>query len=240
MIDNPVDLDIPLITLQYGQQFLTSEEKHALTLAGYGLHGRNMNVKVALLVVDVTWGFCGTDPSATLVQAVEEYSNACGPSAWLAMSKIRSLVGSARENGIPIIFTKGDGQIGYRNLDKASADKSNPWLENKEFEIVSETGYLDSDTVLTKEYPSAFFATPLASWITRLGLDGVIVCGGVTSGCVRATVVDAFSLGLSVRVAADATFDRINTSHLVSLLDMELKYAHVLNTPEIISEWTTQ
>ena len=76
--------------------------------------------------------------------------------------------------------------------------------------------------------------------MTRLGLDGVIICGGVTSGCVRATVVDAFSLGLSVRVAADATFDRINTSHLVSLLDMELKYAHVLSTSEIISEWTPQ
>jgi maleamate amidohydrolase len=240
MPDHAVDSVTPLIEVRYGQQFLTSEESQALTLSGYGFHGRNVVKKVALLVVDVTWGFCGTDPSATLIQAVEEYPDACGPSAWLAISKIRLLVDSAREKGIPIIFTSGNGQVGYRSHDTASKRKSNLWPENKQFEIVPETGFLDGDNVLTKEYPSAFNATPLASWMTRLGVEGVIVCGGVTSGCVRASVVDAFSLGLSVRVAADATFDRINASHLVSLLDMELKYAHVQSTSEIVSEWTSQ
>ena len=240
MIDDSVESDTPLIEVKYGQQFLTTEERQALTLTGYGFHSRNVIKKVALLIVDVTWGFCGTDPGATLIQAVEEYPDACGPSAWQAISKIRLLVDSAREKGIPIIFTNGKGRVGYRNPDSAGKRKSNLWPENKQLEIVPETGFLDGDNVLTKEYPSAFNATPLASWMTRLGLDGVIICGGVTSGCVRATVVDAFSLGLSIRVAADATFDRISASHLVSLLDMELKYAHVLNTSEIISEWTSQ
>ena len=96
-----------------------------------------------------------------MIQAVEEYPDACGPSAWQAISKIRLLVDSAREKGIPIIFTNGKGRVGYRNPDSAGKRKSNLWPENKQLEIVPETGFLDGDNVLTKEYPSAFNATPL-------------------------------------------------------------------------------
>ena len=92
--------------------------------------------------------------------------------------------------------------------------------------------------MIAKASPSAFNDTPLAGWLRGLGVDGVVVCGGVTSGCVRATVVDAFSLGLPVCVALDASFDRVTVSHEVSLLDMHLKYAQVLTSAEIAKEWT--
>ena len=86
-----------------------------------------------------------------MIQAVKEYPDACGPSAWQAISKIRLLVDSAREKSIPIIFTNGTGQVGYRNHDRASKRKSNLWPENKQFEIVPETGFLDGPIVFSQK-----------------------------------------------------------------------------------------
>lgn len=83
--------------------------------------------------------------------------------------------------------------------------------------------------MVCKAKPSAFFGTPLLSVLIDLGVDSLVVCGGTTSGCVRATVVDAFSYNLAVAVAAEATFDRIEASHWMSLYDLNLKYAEVVS-----------
>ena len=76
------------------------------------------------------------------------------------------------------------------------------------------------DIVLKKQKPSGFFGTNLPSYLTLLGCDSVIVVGTTTSGCVRATVVDAFSLNYRVIVAEEGCFDRSEASHAVSLCDM--------------------
>jgi maleamate amidohydrolase len=83
--------------------------------------------------------------------------------------------------------------------------------------------------------PSGFFGTNLASYLTLLGCDSVIVVGTTTSGCVRATVVDAFSLNYRVILAEEGCFDRSEASHAVSLCDMHAKYTDVLPTVEILS-----
>ena len=91
------------------------------------------------------------------------------------------------------------------------------------------------DIVVKKQKPSGFFGTNLASYLTLLGCDSIIVVGTTTSGCVRATVVDAFSLNYRVVLAEEGCFDRSEASHAVSLCDMHAKYADVVPTAEILT-----
>ena len=86
-----------------------------------------------------------------------------------------------------------------------------------------------------KQKPSGFFGTSPASDLTLLGCDSVIVVGTTTSGCVRATAVDAFSLNYRVTLAEEGCFDRSEASHAVSLCDMHAKYADVVPTSEVIA-----
>ena len=80
----------------------------------------------------------------------------------------------------------------------------------------------------------AFFGTPVTTWLRQLDADTLIVAGESTSGCVRASVVDAYSHGLKVAVVEEATFDRSLLSHKVNLFDMHLKYASVLHLGEVL------
>ena len=96
-------------------------------------------------------------------------------------------------------------------------------------------GVQEGELVLAKEKPSAFFGTPLASHLVALGADSLIVCGTTTSGCVRSTVVDAFSYNYRVTVVEDATFDRSATVHDVNLFDMDQKYADVRNSADVLA-----
>ena len=102
-------------------------------------------------------------------------------------------------------------------------------------EIVTMIAPGPRDIVIKKQKPSGFFGTNLASYLTLLGCDSVIVVGTTTSGCVRATVVDAFSLNYRVILAEEGCFDRSQASHAVSLCDMHAKYADVVPTAEILS-----
>jgi maleamate amidohydrolase len=102
-------------------------------------------------------------------------------------------------------------------------------------EIVATIAPGPKDIVVKKQKPSGFFGTNLASYLTLLGCDSVIIVGTTTSGCVRATVVDAFSLNYRVILAEEGCFDRSQASHAVSLCDMHAKYADVVPTAEVLS-----
>jgi nicotinamidase-related amidase len=88
------------------------------------------------------------------------------------------------------------------------------------------------EVVIQKTKPSAFFGTPLASYLTGLGVDTVLVTGTTTSGCVRATVVDAFSNNFRTLVVEEAVFDRGDLPHKANLFDMHSKYADVITVDE--------
>jgi maleamate amidohydrolase len=82
--------------------------------------------------------------------------------------------------------------------------------------------------------PSAFHGTRLQSYLTYLKCDSVIVGGTTTSGCVRASVIDAFSQNFRVIVAEECCFDRAQASHAINLCDMNAKYADVIGTAEVV------
>ena len=95
------------------------------------------------------------------------------------------------------------------------------------------------DLVIRKERASGFYGTPLEAHLQQLGVKSLIVCGDSTSGCVRASVLDAYSRGFHTTVVEDCVFDRSRISHAVSLFDLHHKYADVMPATEAIAHLET-
>ena len=152
---------------------------------------------------------------------------------------IRRLLDVARPLDVPVIYARygpfaTDAEWG-RWLDKGTgAEPNSPMRSPEAHEIPELIEPVPDEVVLTKSKPSAFFGTPLASLLTWHGVDTTIVTGMVTSGCVRATVVDAFSHNHRVVVPIECVADRSETSHQVNLFDMDMKYADVLPLAEVL------
>jgi isochorismate hydrolase len=100
--------------------------------------------------------------------------------------------------------------------------------------IVEEIAPQQGDIIVRKQKPSAFFGTPLISMLNEVLADSVLVTGTTTSGCVRASVIDAFSYNLKVSVIEECVFDRGQASHKINLFDMAMKYADVIPLKEAI------
>jgi nicotinamidase-related amidase len=212
---------------------LPSGEQEILALAGYG-EPMALGSRPALLIIDATVNFTGRS-RAPIRDMIGEFPNACGDDAWDAIAAMQRLLSAAREGGVPVIYTRGPLQKNDVTLGswRLTNKRALPLGADDEGEsIVAEIAPQPDDTVLEKLRPSGFFGTPLASILVQLDVDTVLVCGGTTSGCVRATVVDAFSSGFRVGVVAEATFDRVRTSKHVSLFDINQKYGQVLEVGE--------
>ena len=204
--------------------------------AGYGARGEP-GERPALLVIDVTYEFVGDRPEPIL-ESIKRFPNSCGDVGWRAMEQIRDLLGLCRDMELPIFYTKG--------LDDRSALTRGSWtwkktqsveqraLSNKESanQIPDLIAPRPGEVVIQKTKPSGFFGTPLASYLTWLKVDTVLVTGTTTSGCVRGTVLDAFSNNFRPLVVEEAVFDRGDLPHKANLFDMQAKYAEVISIEE--------
>ncbi len=208
---------------------LSRDEKVALERQGFGSRS-GFGTKPALLVIDAQYSFVGTD--SPLKSSTQSYPKSSGDVAWRAVEQIRELIGTFHKAVLPVIYSKAIHRSVF-NL-KARATKSSVMEDGPRAEdIVDEIAPADSDIIIEKSTASCFQGTPLLRILRMLGTDSVVVTGGTTSGCVRASVVDAFSSALNPVVVPEATFDRIRISHRVSLLDMGLKYADLLSVKEV-------
>lgn len=198
-----------------------------------GFHGAlDMGRRPALIVVDVTLGFTGS-PGLTLEQAIAEFAPACGPASWLAMPRIARLIGVFRGRALPIVFTRSRlDDIPYTGKATKAKRASGP-VPPRFNEFPDAVAPRDGEWVLEKVKASAFFGTPLTSYLVAQGVDSAVLCGVSTSGCVRASVVDAFSHGLRTFVVDDCCFDRSEFAHAANLFDMSGKYACVLSLDEL-------
>ena len=88
---------------------------------------------------------------------------------------------------------------------------------------------------MLKQRASIFQGTPLFSHLSLLGVQSLIVCGESTSGCVRASVVDAYSTGFHVTIAEECTYDRAELTHKVNLFDLHHKYADVMHFEDVLA-----
>ena len=185
----------------------------------------------ALIVVDVTLGFTGAEGSS-LEQAIAEYATACGPSSWLAMPRIARLIELFRARGAPIVFTRSNLED-TRYTGRATKSKRTKATPAGFNDFPAAIAPLADEWVLEKTKASAFFGTPLSTYLVQQGIDTTVVCGVSTSGCVRASVVDAFSHGFTTFLVDDCCFDRSEFAHAANLFDMHGKYAAVLSLEEI-------
>ena len=183
----------------------------------------------AVLVVDMTRAF-----------TEDRFPLGCSVAGAPCARAIRRLLDAARPVGLPVVYARydafaTDAEWG-RWLDKGTGAEPNSLMRGPEaHEIADGLEPEPSDIVVTKTKPSAFFGTPLASMLTYLGVDTLLVTGMVTSGCIRATVIDAFSHNYRVIVPLECVADRSEASHQVNLFDIDMKYGDVLPLAEVLT-----
>ena len=216
---------------------ISEEEQRAYGAAGFG-RPSGLGARPALLVIDVQYRTVGT-VRAPFWEAIKEFPTACGEVGWRAVDAMVPLVQLFREKGWPILYPHVAPKIaneGGRLAEKVPAIMG---VAARGYEFVAEVAPRAGDVLLPKKHPSAFFGTALCSHLIDLAVDTVVVTGCTTSGCVRGTVVDAFSLNFKVAVPLDCVYDRGATSHKVNLFDMSQKYADVMPVTELIARLKT-
>lgn len=191
--------------------------------AGFG--GRlSVGTRPALIIIDVVMAYL--DSSSPLYAGVED-----------ALAANVRLLRAAREAGIAVVFTNVTYQPGGR--DGGQFFRKVPAL--KLFEAGSALGAfppqlqpLDDELVISKQYPSAFFGTSLASTLHAMGVDTVLLGGFSTSGCVRASALDALQHGFAPFVIRQACGDRDPAPHEANLFDMQAKMAEVIDEAQAL------
>lgn len=223
--------------------FLTERDKHVFEAAGYGQRA-GFGQRPVMVVIDVNYNFTGDRPEPIL-ESIKRWPNSCGEEAWESMRYIKRLLDAAHNKGLPVIYTTGDrradgwdrGSWSWKN-NRTSAWRAGHDLTQAHLDgntINHEIAPLPQDIVIKKLKPSTFHGTPLSSFLTRLQADSMIMVGTTTSGCVRASVLDAFSENYRITLAEEGCFDRSQASHAINLCDMNAKYADVVSTAECIA-----
>ncbi|GII63725.1 N-carbamoylsarcosine amidase [Sphaerisporangium krabiense] len=192
-----------------------------------GLGGRlTPGARPAVVVVDLINGF--TDP-------------ACPPGADLGevVAATARLLAHARARGWPVFFTtisyapgEPDSLVWLRKMPALAAlAEGTPWVE-------VDARLKGGEPVLVKKQASAFHGTGLAALLAESGADTLVVTGATTSGCVRATVIDACALNYPVFVPAECVGDRQAGPHAANLYDIDAKYADVIGLEEVMALWS--
>jgi maleamate amidohydrolase len=184
----------------------------------------------------------GTRPALLIVDVVMAYLTEGSPlymdTAAAARDSNRRLAEAARAVGVPVIFTnvqyRADGSDGGVFTRKSPVVRM--WVEGAPLgafpdDLIPHPG----DRVITKQYPSAFFGTGLAEALHAEGIDTLLIGGYSTSGCVRASALDAMQYGFVPLVVRDACADRHPGPHEANLFDLQAKYAEVISEAEALS-----
>jgi len=195
--------------------------------AAQGFGGRlGIGDSPALLMVDFVVGFA--DPA--------QFG---GGNIGLAIARTVGLLKFARERKMPIVFTRvvyaDDGSDG-NGFTRRVPTLLRLTEHSGSSQIVAQLQPREGELILRKRLPSAFAETGLGAWLAMRRVDTLIVAGCTTSGCVRASVVDAMGAGMRVVVARDCVGDRALAPHEANLFDMAQKYADVIDSDEIRAE----
>lgn len=182
--------------------------------------------KPALILIDFVQAYF--DENCALYAGVEE-----------ALASALRIRDAARAAAIPVIYTNVvyqadgvDGGVFYRKVPALEAFTAGNPLGGWPAALTPSEG----EVVVSKQYPSAFFGTSLAAMLTASKVDTLIITGLTTSGCVRATCIDAVSNGFIPIVVKDACGDRHEAPHEANLFDMQAKYADVVNEETVLME----
>lgn len=213
---------------------ISEDEQKAYGAAGFG-KPTGLGVRPALLIIDVQYRTTGTE-SKPFWESIKEFPTSCGDVAWNAVSRIKPLLALFREKGFPVLYPHVAPKKSYDAGRLAAKVPSIMTIPAKGYEFVADVAPVEGDILVPKRHPSAFFGTPLASYLIDLAADTLVVTGCTTSGCVRSSVVDAFAYNFRVAVPQDCCYDRSTVSHAVNLFDMSEKYADVMPAAELMKK----
>ncbi len=202
----------------------SESQQQTYSAAGFG-HAVPRGRRPGIIVVDFSYGF--TDLQYPTASDAREQ-----------MARTKAICDALRARGFPVIFST----IAYHPGDVNKL----PWLKkatgmaaliegSRLVQIDAATGIQPDDAIVTKKGASSFFGSTLAALLTGAGVDTLIVAGATTSGCVRATVVDAVQSGFNVLVPRDCCADRAQAPHDANLYDMQQKYADVTDADDILN-----
>ncbi len=175
----------------------------------------------------------GNKPMAELTKT---HPGSCGANAFAAIEPTKRLFAAARRAGIPIFYSTSDTRPdSLPNAVTATKRRPGSARDPSMYAIRPEFKPQPGDVVITKQRASAFFGTSLVAHLTQLGVRTIIMCGESTSGCVRASAVDAYSYGFHVVLVEECCFDRSELSHKVNLFDLHHKYCDVMRLDSVVT-----
>lgn len=216
--------------------FLTERDQRVYQAAGYGKRG-GFGKRPALFIIDVQYNFCGDSPQA-IEEGLLQYRTHCGEEAWQSVAQILPLLDMAREKDIPVFYTESgrrpDLQDSGIQVGKNFRSGEKTVIANTHAtRTVAPLAPRPQDILISKQKPSCFFGTTFMSQLNFLDVDTLILVGCTTSGCLRATAVDAYSYNFKVVIPEEAAFDRFQASHAINLFDLNCKYADVIPAQEV-------
>ena len=205
-------------------------------VVAHGRFGRRMGfgLRPAVVVIDAQKymvGQAGVD---------EQWPSSCGDIGRRAVAEIARLVDAAHGASVPCFFTLFE--LDPQGRDIGVYARKRDLLDSDHWCLAGSTGAQmvpeltpgESDIVFVKKKPSGFHGTPLLGYLMDRQIDTVIIVGGATSNCIRATVFDASSFNLRTIVVQEAVFDRIPISHAISLFDMDRQFADVVSMDDAL------
>jgi nicotinamidase-related amidase len=192
----------------------------------------------AVICIDNQKGIFG-DRREPVLEMIRRFPNGCGLAGWDAIEPTQRLVQAARDAGVLVAHSNRDPTPqppAYRiAATKWKSSFVNVMPDQSDRDWYEPLAPAPGDLRIYKRRASIFYGTPLAAYLTEYGIDTVILCGNTTSGCVRASAVDAFNCGFTVVVVEECTFDRNWLSHKVNLFDLNTKYADVMFLDEVLA-----
>jgi nicotinamidase-related amidase len=214
---------------------ITEDDERRYEAAGFG-RPSGFGTRPALVIIDVQHRTMGNSPKP-FFESLEDYTTSCGDVGWAAVEQIAKLLAVFREFDLPVLYphvapkTDSDRQGTLGAKVPGIMD-----VPDHGYRFPDAVAPRPGDLLLPKKHPSAFFGTPLASYLIGLGADTIVTTGATTSGCVRGTVVDGFSYNFKCVVPHDAVYDRSPTVHQANLFDLGQKYADVSSTDEVVAQ----
>ena len=214
--------------------YLGERDREVIARARFG--GRmGFGERAAVIVIDAQRYMVG-EPGRDA-----EWPSSCGEIGRTALARIVELHRAARAAAVPCFFSRfvlardGSDMGVYRRKRELLASEHWCLQDSVGAELAPQLAPGPLDLVFDKKKPSAFHGTPLLGHLIERRIDTVIVVGGATSNCVRATVFDASSYNFRTIVVEEAVFDRIPVSHALSLFDMDRQFADVVPLREVLA-----
>jgi len=216
------------------ESFLTEQDRAVIA---HGRFGRRMGfgARPAVVVIDAQKYMVGEEGNDAA------WPSSCGDIGRRAVAEIARVVSSAQAAGVPCFFTRfeldrGGNDIGVYRRKRDLLDSDHWCLAGSTgAQLVQQLQPGANDVVFVKKKPSGFHGTPLLGYLVERQIDTVIIVGGATSNCIRATVFDASSYNYRAIVPHEAVFDRIPISHAISLFDMDRQFADVVSVEQTLA-----